>query len=190
MKILLFSIAFAAIQGSQGFTSIFTSPGRRPSASSPQTNPTKRVTSLQNLLSRQPSFSPTLSYDEPIPVYQAEDAFQDQVVLSDLASDPVLQAAFAASAIAIIILFALKAVVSQMDDAVERVAVEFDKTMTLKYPKKWKKFLEEIDIGEHNSAEELEMDRIQRIVEEMERMSEEEPEFMDRVMKDIQRSRN
>mmetsp|Transcript_15116 Transcript_15116/g.31756 ORF Transcript_15116/g.31756 Transcript_15116/m.31756 type:complete len:197 (+) Transcript_15116:149-739(+) len=189
MTILPISLAFAAIQGSLGFTSIITSPGR-PSASFPQTKQHEQAISLPMVSSWHISPSLILSYDESIPVFQAEEAFQDQVALSDLASDPGLQAAFAASAIAIIVLFGVKAVVSQMDDAVERVAVEFDKTMMLKYPKKWRKFIDEIEIGEDTSAEELEADRIQRIVEEMERLGREEPEFMERVMRDIKRLRD
>lgn len=186
MKILPISLAFASFQVSLGFTSIITTPGR-PRASFPQTTHHEQAISLQMLPSWHISPPLILCYDESIPVFQAEEAFQDQVALSDLASDPGLQAAFAASTIAIIVLFGVKAVVSQMDDAIERVAVEFDKTMKLKYPKKWGKFIDEIEIGEDKSAEELDADRIQRIVEEMERLGKEEPEFMEKVMKDIKR---
>lgn len=133
------------------------------------------------------------SYDEAMPAqYQAEEggaAFQDQVALSDLTSDPALQAAFVASAIAVVVLFVAKAVVGQMDEAVVKVALEFDRAMKLKYPKKWGRFMSENDDGEIDGMGEAESeaDRIQRIVEEMERLNREEPEFVERVMRDIER---
>lgn len=97
------------------------------------------------------------------------------------------------AAAAIILLFVAKAIVQQMDDAVSKVAVDFDRIMTLKYPKKWQKFIVDTDNGEdggnnvgvaplYNDAE-----RIQRVVEEMEVISKKDPEFMERVMKDIER---
>ena len=119
------------------------------------------------------------SYEETLP----EEAFQDQVSLSDLTSDPVLQISFAAAAVAIIILFVLKSVVTKMDEAVEKVAIDFDRVMKLKYPKKWEKFIEE----EGPVADMNEEDRIQLIVEEMEKFRDEEPAFMERVMQDIDR---
>ena len=119
------------------------------------------------------------SYDETIP----EEAFQDQVSLSDIASDPVMQISFAAAAIAIIILFVLKSVVTKMDEAVEKVAVDFDRVMTLKYPKKWERFM----VEDGDGARIDEGDRIQMIVEQMEKYREEEPAFMERVMQDIDR---
>ncbi|KAL7498039.1 hypothetical protein ACHAWT_005994 [Skeletonema menzelii] len=119
------------------------------------------------------------SYDETIP----EEAFQDQVSLSDLISDPVMQASFAAAAVAIVILFVLKSVVTKMDEAVEKVAIDFDRVMKLKYPKKWERFM----VEERNGSVMDEGDRIQMIVEQMEQYRKEEPEFMERVMRDIDR---
>ena len=120
------------------------------------------------------------SYDEPLP----EEAFQDQVSIADITSDPVMQASFAAAAVAIIILFVLKSVVTKMDDAVEKVAIDFDRVMKLKYPKKWEKFM--VEEGKESASMD-EGDRIQMIVEQMEKYREEEPEFMERVMRDIDR---
>lgn len=135
------------------------------------------------------SFSPSLlfSYEETAPAYQAEEAFQDQVNLVVLTSDPALQAAFVASAVAIIILFVAKSVVSQMDAAVEEVALEFDRVMKSKYAKKWSKFMVEGVDSTGKTKEEIEADRVQRIVEGMERLTEEEPEFVERVIGDIKR---
>lgn len=117
--------------------------------------------------------------------YEGEgmEAFQDQVSLSDLTSDPVLQVSFAAAAVAIIILVVLKSVVTKMDEAVEKVAIDFDRVMKLKYQKKWEKFM--VEEGGDTAVEEG--DRIQKIVEEMERLREQEPDFIERVMQDIDR---
>ena len=95
-----------------------------------------------------------------------------------------MQASFAAAAVAIIILFVLKSVVTKMDDAVEKVAIDFDRVMKLKYPKKWEKFM--VEEGKESASMD-EGDRIQMIVEQMEKYREEEPEFMERVMRDIDR---
>ncbi|KAL9187709.1 hypothetical protein ACHAXT_006087 [Thalassiosira profunda] len=119
------------------------------------------------------------AYDETIPEYQSEQAFQDQVTLSDLTSDPVLQASFAAAAVAIVGLFVAKAVVTQMDEAVGKVAVDFDRVMKLKYPKKWEKFMDDEDDVESIDAE-TEADRIQLLKAE-------DPQFVERVMQDIER---
>lgn len=133
-----------------------------------------------------------ISDESTIPEYQATEAFQDQVSLSDITSDPALQTAFAVAAAAIILLFVAKAIVQQMDDAVSKVAVDFDRIMTLKYPKKWQKFIVDTDNGEdggNNGVAPLynDAERIQRVVEEMEVISKKDPEFMERVMKDIER---
>mmetsp|Transcript_5638 Transcript_5638/g.12282 ORF Transcript_5638/g.12282 Transcript_5638/m.12282 type:complete len:228 (-) Transcript_5638:248-931(-) len=133
----------------------------------------------QYLSSPSSLFLPSIltSFDE---VKDREEAFTDQVSFSELTSDPFLQAAFVASAVAIVLLVAAKAVVNQMDKAVEQVALDFDRVMKLKYAKKWDKFM----IGKEGEDE---ADRIQRVVEEMERLTKEEPEFMERVMQDIER---
>ena len=122
---------------------------------------------------------PSLLISETLP----EEAFQDQVSLSDLTSDPVMQASFAAAAIAIIILFVLKSVVTKMDDAVEKVAIDFDRVMKMKYKKKWERFM--VEEGDEISMDEG--DRIQMIVEQMELYKDEEPAFYERVMQDIER---
>jgi len=124
------------------------------------------------------------SSDEVVMPDDISEAFQDTVSISDLTSDPTLQIAFAAAGAAIVLLVVAKAIVQQMDDAVQKVAVDFDKVMSLKYAKKWRKFIP----GEEGSiVVESEEDRIQKILEEMEVLSKEEPEFMERVMQDIER---
>ena len=155
------------------------------------TTPNAHLQKLSTTLSMLPSQSSQLfdavnhipslltSYDEPL----TEEAFQDQVSLADITSDPVMQSSFAAAAVAIIILFVLKSVVTKMDDAVEKVAIDFDRVMKLKYPKKWEKFMaEDGDVTVMDEG-----DRIQMIVEQMEKYREEEPEFMERVLRDIDR---
>ena len=154
----------------------------------PPSMPTFDVSSNHEPSSPLQLFLPSIlaAYDETIPEYQSEQAFQDQVTLSDLTSDPVLQASFAAAAIAIIGLFVAKAVVTQMDEAVGKVAVDFDRVMKLKYPKKWEKFMDDEDAVERVGAD-TEADRIQLVVEEMERLKAEDPQFVERVMQDIER---
>ncbi|KAL3799136.1 hypothetical protein HJC23_002264 [Cyclotella cryptica] len=157
---------------------------------------TTPVSSLTGELTNRESFiSPSLiipsvltGHDE-IPEFQANAAFQDQVTLTDLTSDPALQAAFAASVIAIVLLFIAKSIVTQMDDAVQKTAMDFDRVMKTKYARKWGAFTEEEEekVGGAFDREEREADRIQRIVEEMERLMKEEPEFFERVMRDVDR---
>lgn len=114
-----------------------------------------------------------------IAVDTLEESFQDDVSLASLAADPFIQVAFAAWAVAVLFLFGAKAVVTQMDGAVEEVAADFDRMMTLKYAKKWEKM-----IGADGSGNE---DRTQRVVEAMERLKEEDPYFVERVMRDMER---
>ena len=158
--------------------------GSRVSSNYPQTN--KQLRPLHMLPSPSiylPSII-TSSSDEVVMPDDISEAFQDTVSISDLTSDPTLQIAFAAAGVAIVLLVVAKAIVQQMDDAVQKVAVDFDKVMTLKYAKKWRKFIP----GEEGSiVVESEKDRIQKILEEMEGLSKEEPEFMERVMQDIER---
>jgi hypothetical protein len=129
------------------------------------------------------------SSDELIPEYQTANAFQDDVSIADLTSDPFIQGALALSAIIIIALFIAKSIVTQMDDAVQKTALDFDRVMRNKYPKKWDKFIEmeESLVGVVLDREEKEGDRIQCIVEEMERLTKEEPEFFEKVMRDVDR---
>jgi hypothetical protein len=127
---------------------------------------------------------------DEIPEYQTANAFQDDVSISDLTSDPFLQIAFTLTAIIIIALFIAKSIVTQMDDAVQKTALDFDRVMKIKYPKKWVQFIEmkeSILVGSVLDREEKEGDRIQSIVEEMERLTKEEPEFFERVMRDVER---
>lgn len=77
---------------------------------------------------------------------------------------------------------------TNMDEAVQKTAVDFDRAMKLKYAKKWRMFMEEEEeLTGVIDREERELDRIQKIVEEMERLQNEEPEFFERVMRDVER---
>ena len=131
---------------------------------------------------------PSLLTSDEILEYQAANAFEDTVSLDDLASDPFIQGAFVVTAIAIMALFIAKTIVTQMDDAVQKTAIDFDRVMTSKYPKKWVDFIEmEQEIVGVVDREQREGDRIQNIVEEMERLTKEEPEFFEKVMRDVER---
>lgn len=77
---------------------------------------------------------------------------------------------------------------TNMDEAVQKTAIDFDRAMKLKYTKKWRMFMEEEEeLTGVIDREERELDRIQKIVEEMERLQNEEPEFFERVMRDVER---
>ena len=132
------------------------------------------------------SFSSILTSDESIPEYQTANAFQDDVNLADLISDPFLQISLLLTVLAIAALFIAKSIVTQMDDAVQKTALDFDRVMKKKYAKKWEDFInEEEELVGIIDREEKEGDRIQRVVEEMERLTKEEPEFFARVMRDV-----
>ena len=135
-----------------------------------------------------PSFSSVLTSDESIQEYQTANAFQDDVTLAGLISDPFIQVSLVLTVLAIAALFIAKSIVTQMDDAVQKTALDFDRVMKTKYAKKWEDFInQEEELVGVIDREEKEGDRIQRIVEEMERLTKEEPEFFERVMRDIDR---
>lgn len=119
----------------------------------------------------------------------ADASFSDEVTLTSLVTDPFLQAAFAAAAVAVALLFAAKAVVNRMDAAVEEVAAEFDRVMALKYAKRWDKLLGVDAVGGAAGVGRAESgaDRIQRVVDAMERLKREDPDFLERVMQDVER---
>jgi hypothetical protein len=103
-------------------------------------------------------------------------------------NNPFLQISLAFTVLSITALFIAKSIVTQMDDAVQKTALDFDRVMKMKYPKKWTSFIqEEEELAGLIDREEREGDRIQKIVEEMERLTKEEPEFMERVMRDVDR---
>ena len=70
--------------------------------------------------------------------YEQNNAFNDSVSLTDLMYDPILQVAVGGTIVIIGGLFLAKAIVTEMDEAVVKVATDFDRVMTLKYEKKWK----------------------------------------------------
>ena len=93
--------------------------------------------------------------------------------------DPILQVAVGGTIVIIGGLFLAKAIVTEMDEAVVKVAKDFDRVMTLKYEKKWKYAEKDLSMTSE--------DRTQAIVQEMTRIEREEPEFYQRVMSDIER---
>ena len=111
--------------------------------------------------------------------YEQNNAFNDSVSLTDLMYDPILQVAVGGTIVIIGGLFLAKAIVTEMDEAVVKVAKDFDRVMTLKYEKKWKYAEKDLSMTSE--------DRTQAIVQEMTRIEREEPEFYQRVMSDIER---
>lgn len=109
----------------------------------------------------------TTTSDIPI-----DQAFQDSVDLFDL-SGP-LGGILLATVAAIAILVLLKALTGQMDAAIEKVLVDFESTLKENYPQRWRVVEAEL---EKVSPEE----RPAKLVSIMEKMQEEEPEFMSQV---------
>ena len=122
---------------------------------------------------------PTMFIADEVLEYEQNNAFNDSVSLTDLMYDPILQVAVGGTIVIIGGLFLAKAIVTEMDEAVVKVAKDFDRVMTLKYEKKWKYAEKDLSMTSE--------DRTQAIVQEMTRIEREEPEFYQRVMSDIER---
>lgn len=110
--------------------------------------------------------------------YEQNNAFNDSVTLTDLMYDPILQVAVGGTIVLIGGLFLAKAIVTEMDEAVVKVAKDFDRVMKLKYKTKWKFAEDDLSMTSE--------DRTRAVVEEMTRIEREEPEFYQRVMSDIE----
>ena len=104
-----------------------------------------------------------------------EQAFQDSVNLFDL-SGP-LGTILIATGTAFAVLILLKSLENQMDAAIEKVLLDFESTMRENYPQRWNAILAELE-----SVPPDEQPR--KLVSIMERMQEEEPEFMNQLIKE------
>jgi hypothetical protein len=118
-------------------------------------------------------FSSVISSDNiinraDIPV---EEAFQDTISFTN---GPV-GALVAAFGVFVVLAVGLKAVMGQMDTAIEKVLSDFEATMKRYYPKRWKEI-------EESSLEGLQGDaRDFKLLQVMEELQQKEPEFMTRV---------
>ncbi|EJK48366.1 hypothetical protein THAOC_32846 [Thalassiosira oceanica] len=121
---------------------------------------------------------PTMLISNEVLEYEQNNAFNDSVTLTDLMYDPILQVAVGGTIVLIGGLFLAKAIVTEMDEAVVKVAKDFDRVMKLKYTSKWKFAEDDLSMTSE--------DRTRAVVEEMTRIEREEPEFYQRVMSDIE----
>jgi hypothetical protein len=126
-----------------------------------------------------PSFLPSFLTAEDIPgdvqVENMQDAFIDQV---DLLGDPLIRGIFAVFGIVVVVLAGVNALLAKMDSAIENVLVDFEKTMRASYPSRWYELEAEDGLKE--------LDQIQRsvkLIAIMERLRDEEPEFMAKINK-------
>lgn len=96
--------------------------------------------------------------------------FADDLSLFD---GPILTMVGAAVAV-MALLFGFKTLMGSMDDAIEKVLVDFEETMKTKYPQRWDQMEEELEGLEG-------VDRDVKLYELMDQMQKENPTFMSRV---------
>mmetsp|Transcript_2910 Transcript_2910/g.8488 ORF Transcript_2910/g.8488 Transcript_2910/m.8488 type:complete len:180 (-) Transcript_2910:1009-1548(-) len=103
-----------------------------------------------------------------------EEAFKDDIQFID----PTIKLELGVFAAVVLLLVAASALLGQMDNAIEKVLGDFEKTMKSKYASKWIEIEDELEgLG---SAE-----RTQKLGAIMERMQKEEPKLMERVNADM-----
>jgi type IV secretory pathway VirB2 component (pilin) len=100
-----------------------------------------------------------------------EEAFQDTISFAD-GPVGVLAAAFG---VFVVVAVGLKAVMGQMDTAIEKVLSDFEATMQRYYPKRWKEIEESSLEGLQGDARDI------KLLQVMEELQQKEPEFMTRV---------
>jgi hypothetical protein len=126
-----------------------------------------------------PSLLPSFLTAEEIPsdAQLVPDAFMDQV---DFVNDPLIRNIVAVFGIVVLVLAGVNALLAQMDSAIENVLVDFETTMRATYPSRWVKLEEEAGLKD--------LDQIQRsvkLIAIMERLQDEEPEFMTELNKNM-----
>lgn len=107
-----------------------------------------------------------------------EDAFTDQI---DPFGDSTVQLIFIGFGIVIILSIIAKLLLNQMDDAIEKVLIDFERVMKVKYPSRWVSIDKKLEgLGE--------VERSQKLFEIMEGLQQSEPDFMKRVNEDMSSS--
>lgn len=104
-----------------------------------------------------------------------EDAFTDQI---DILGDSTVQLLVAGFGIFILLALIAKFFFNQMDDAIEKVLVEFESTMKNKYESRWVSI--ESKLKGLNDVE-----RSQKLFEIMNSLQDAEPDLMEKVNKDM-----
>jgi hypothetical protein len=133
----------------------------------------------QEVSSLVPSFLPSILTAEDIPsdvqIENIPDAFMDQV---DLVNDPLIRNIVAVFGIVVLVLVGVNALLAQMDSAIENVLVDFEASMKAFYPTRWYEIEQEAGLKD--------LDQIQRsvkLIAVMERLQNDEPEFMAKLNK-------
>ena len=127
-----------------------------------------------------------------------EDAFNDNI---QLFNDSTIQLLFVGFTILILFSILIKSILTQMDDAIEKVLVDFETVMTRneKYRGKWKEIEEQLQqvqrkglegsnnngSGTGNDLERMQKQRMQKLFEIMEDLQQNDPEFMEKVNNDM-----
>lgn len=99
-----------------------------------------------------------------------EDAFNDDIVLVD----STIQLLLAGFGVLVILALAAKFFLNKMDEAIEKVLVEFESTMKRKYASRWVSIEKKLEGLE-------EPERSQKLFAIMEQLQETEPQFMAKV---------
>jgi hypothetical protein len=173
-------LLFAAIQQAFAVVDAFVTPLSSPSFASTQrlTSQFRAVSPLQAYQHVSsvavPSFLPSLLTAEDIPgdvqLENIPDAFVDQV---DLLNDPLIRNIVAVFGIAVLVLAGVNVILAKMDSAIDNVLGDFEKTMRASYPSRWYELEEEAGLKG--------LDQIARsvkVIAIMERLQNEDPEFM------------
>ena len=100
-----------------------------------------------------------------------EDAFQDSISFTD-GPVGVLLAAFG---VFVVLAVGFKAVMAEMDGAIEKVLEDFESSLKRYYPKRWNKIEEEYLVGLSGDERGI------KLLQVMEQLQRDEPEFMTKL---------
>ena len=137
--------------------------------------PTSFQQQLPITISRWPSHfnvlsAPSLLLNDALPISETE-AFTDEI---DLFGDPTIQLLLVGFGVVVTLAIGAKLYLNQMDEAIEKVLVEFENTMKGKYPSRWVSMEAKLDGL-------VEPERSQRLFAIMEELQASEPQFMAKV---------
>lgn len=105
-----------------------------------------------------------------------EEAFQDDIIYFD----STIQLIGGAAIVLVLLAAAAKFFLDKMDEAIEKVLVDFERTMKDKYASRWVSIEAKLDGLQ-------EPERSQKLFSIMEELQTSEPQFMDKVNKDMAR---
>ena len=103
-----------------------------------------------------------------------ENSFNDEIVLMD----PTIRLLLTGFGVVVVLALAAKFFLNKMDEAIEKVLIEFENTMRSKYESRWVSIEAKLDGLD-------EPERSQRLFAIMEDLQQSEPEFMAKVNNDM-----